>query len=100
MVTDRQVRTLMKLLSSGVPLTKAALKVGIDVKTARKYRDAGKLPSQDRAPHIWRTREDPFAAVWEELQGMLTLNPGLQAKTLFGYLQRKYAGHFQDGQLR
>jgi Mu transposase, C-terminal domain len=100
MVTDRQVRTLMKLLSSGVPLTKAALKVGIDVKTARKYRDVGRLPSQDCAPHTWRTREDPFAAVWEELEAMLTLNPGLQANTLFGYLQRKYPGRFQDGQLR
>lgn len=100
MVTDRQVRTLMKLLSSGVPLTQAAVKVGIDVKTARKYRDAGQLPSQDRVPHTWRTREDPFAAVWAELQAMLTLNPGLQANTLFGYLQRKYPGRFQDGQLR
>jgi hypothetical protein len=100
MVTDRQVRTLMKQLSSGVPLTQAALKVGIDVKTARKYRQSGRLPSQERTPHNWRTREDPFAAVWEELQSFLTVNPGLQAKTLFGYLQRKYPGRFQDGQLR
>jgi Mu transposase-like protein len=100
MVTDQQVRKLMKHLSSGMPLSQAALKVGIDVKTARKYRHAGSLPSACRSPHTWRTREDPFAPVWEELQAMLTINPGLQAKTLFGYLQRKYPGRFQDGQLR
>jgi hypothetical protein len=100
MVTDQQVRKLMKHLSSGMPLTQAALKVGIDTKTARKYRAAGSLPSACRSPHTWRTREDPFAPVWEELEAMLTVNPGLQAKTLFGYLQRKYPGQFQDGQLR
>ena len=100
MVTDQQVRKLMKHLSSGMPLTQAALKVGMDAKTARKYRDAGSLPSACRSPHPWRTREDPFAPVGEELEAMLTLNPGLQAKTLFGYLQRKYPGQFQDGQLR
>jgi hypothetical protein len=100
MVTDQQVRKLMKDLSSGMPLSQAALKVGIDVKTARKYRHAGSLPSACRSPHTWRTREDPFVPVWEELQAMLTINPGLQAKTLFGYLQRKYPGRFQDGQLR
>jgi hypothetical protein len=100
MVTDLQVRTLMKHLSSGMPLTKAALKVGIDAKTARKYRDAGRLPRQERVPHAWRTREDPFAAVWEELRRFLEVNPGLQAKTLFGYLQRQYPGRFPDGQLR
>src|SRR5574341_1379516 len=100
MFTDLQVRTLMKRLSSGMPLTKAALKVGIDVKTARKYRDAGALPRQDRVPHTWRTREDPFAAVWEELRTLLAVNPGLQANTLLAYLQRQYPGQFEDGQLR
>jgi hypothetical protein len=100
MVTDQQVRKLMKHLSAGMPLTQAALKVGMDVKTARKYHHAGALPSERRLPHTWRTREDPFVEVWEELQVMLAVNPGLQAKTLFGYLQRKFPGRFQDGQLR
>ena len=30
----------------------------------------------------------------------LEVNPGLEAKTLFEHLQRKYPGRFQDGQLR
>jgi len=100
MVTDHQVRRLMKLVTSGLPLASAALKAGMDVKTARKYRRLGKLPSETKAPRTWRTRPDPFAGVWEEVRPMLEINPGLQANTLFAYLQRQYPGRFQDGQLR
>src|SRR5687767_9669084 len=100
MVTDQQVKQLMKHLSSGMPLSKAAGKVGIDAKTARKYRQSGQLPGGSRSGHPWRPREDPFAAVWDELKARLAINPGLQAKTLFAHLQRQYPGRFQDGQLR
>lgn len=103
MVTDHQVRRLMKLITAGAPLTTAALKAGLDEKTARKYRQAGQLPSEirdARPPRSWRTHPDAFAAVWEEVQALLAINPGLQAKTLFQELQRRYPGQFQDGQLR
>jgi hypothetical protein len=88
------------LLQTETTLANAADKAGIDEKTARKYRDADRLPSQARTPHTWRTREDPFQDVWPELQGLLRLNPGLQAKTLFLDLQRRFPGRFPDGQLR
>jgi hypothetical protein len=100
MVTDRQFRRLRKLLQTETTLANAADKAGVDEKTARKYRDSDRLPSQRRAPHTWRTREDPFQDVWPELEGMLRLNPGLQAKTLFLDLQRRFPGRFPDGQLR
>jgi hypothetical protein len=90
----------MKLVTSGLPLASAAIKAGMDPKTARKYRRLGKLPSETKTPRTWRTRPDPFAGVWEELRPLLEINPGLQAKTLFAYLQRRYPGRFQDGQLR
>jgi len=38
--------------------------------------------------------------VWAELEDKLGNNPGLQAKTLFDDLQRRYPGRFADGQLR
>jgi hypothetical protein len=60
----------------------------------------GKLPSERAAEHDWRTRDDPFEAVWSEVFEQLKANPGLQAKTLFAWLQRTYPGQFQDGQLR
>jgi hypothetical protein len=73
----------------------------MDEKTARKYRDLGKLPSElEPWPRTWRTREDPFADVWEEVQEKLELSPGLQANTLFAWLQQRYPGRFSDGQLR
>jgi hypothetical protein len=45
-------------------------------------------------------RPDPFADVWGEIQEQLGVSAGLEAKTLFEYLQRRYPGRFQDGQLR
>ena len=83
MIKDAQVRQLRQFLGEGHPLYRAALKVGMDVKSARKYRHAERLPSESLSPRTWRTREDPFQDVWPQLRGMLELNPGLQAKTLF-----------------
>ena len=100
MVTDQQVRKLMKLIQSEETLAVAAAKAGMDEKTARKYRRSGQLPSQCRQAHTWKTRVDPFADHWPEIQELLQLNPGLEAKTIFADLQRRYPGHFQDGQLR
>lgn len=99
--TDRQVRRLRALLKTGTSLKAAAMRADMDEKTARKYREVGKLPSEIGVwPRPWRTREDPFADVWEEVRAQLETSPGLEAKTLFLWLQRKYPGRFQDGQLR
>ena len=100
-VTDRQVKRLQALLKSGKPLLVAAMRVDMDRKTARKYRDQARLPSElDTWPRTWRTRQDPFADVWEEVREQLDLSPGLQARTLFEWLQRRYPGRFENGQLR
>jgi hypothetical protein len=49
--------------------------------------------------HTWRTREDPFTEVWEEIRGMLSSCAGFEAKTLFEYLQRRTPEKFSDGSL-
>lgn len=90
----------MRELTQGRPLSEAAMKAGIDEKTARKYRDGGILPSECDPRHDWRTRTDPFEEVWDEVVALLKVNAGLQGKTLFAELQRRYPGRFQDGQLR
>ncbi len=64
MVTDKQVRRLMKLIKEEKTLAVAAAKAGMDEKTARKWRNLGKLPSEVRQQHNWRTRKDPFENVW------------------------------------
>ncbi len=100
MVTDNQVRLLMKYRQNQTTLTQAAAKAGMDVKTARKYLKSEKLPSQLKVDHTWRTREDPFFEEWPEIEKMLEANPGFEAKAIFDDLQRRYPGRFQDGQLR
>src|SRR5262245_57950037 len=89
-VTAAQVKELWKGLNRGAALSQAALKSGMDRKTARKYRQAGKLPQEVRQPHTWRTRADPLAAVWPRLEELLQREPALQAKTLWEWLQREY----------
>ena len=71
-----------------------------------------KLPPQERfyrrtprkithsKPRYWRTRKDPFADVWQEVENQLQLTPQISAKALFSALQQKYPGEFTDGQLR
>jgi len=100
MTKDAQVLRLRELLGAKLPLSLAAMKAGMDAKTARKYRDAERLPSESFIPRTWRTREDPFQDVWPELRDQLERAPGLQAKTLFEDLQRRYPGRFPDNQLR
>jgi len=100
MVNDQQVRRLWKMLNTGNSLQMSALKSGMDVKTARKYRDLGHLPSEAIPMRYWRTREDPFQAVWPVILDLLENNSGLEAKTIFDWLQRSNPGEFQDGQLR
>ena len=100
MVADRQVRKLMSLLQTEQSLQVAADKAGMNRETARKYRSAGQLPSELRTDHHWRTRPDVFAEVWPWVAEQLSVNPGLEAKTLLEALQRAHPGRFADGQLR
>jgi len=88
MVSDQQVRRLMTFINKNKSLAIAAAKAGMDEKTARKYRKRGKLPSQLKKEHTWRTRKDPFEEIWSEVYQYLQINPGLEAKTLFEFLQR------------
>ena len=100
MVTNQQVRILMKAIKTEKTSKMAAAKAGMDQKTARRYVRSGKLPSEMKTPYVWRTRPDPFSEVWEKSREKLEDNPGFEAKTLFEDLQRRYPGRFSDGQLR
>jgi hypothetical protein len=100
-VTDVHVRRLFRLLAQGEALCQAARLAGIDRKTARRYRNMKRLPSErDPQPRPWRTRVDPFAEVWPEVAAQLQQTPQLQVKTLWDWLLRQYPGRFDQGQLR
>ncbi len=100
MVTDVQVRRLMRLRKSEKSLAIAASKAGMDEKTARKWAAGGKLPSQVGPERTWRTRPDPFGEVWGEVERILRRAPGVEAKAVFEYLNRETPGRFEEGQLR
>jgi len=101
MVTDMQVRRLMRDMEKGKGMAVSAIKAGMSERTARKYLKENRLPNEMKATHSWRTRTDPFEEVWEgEIKGRLGDAPGLQAKTLFQDLTEQYPGKFAEGQLR
>ncbi len=60
MVKDTQVRRLFKLNGAGQKISMSSIKSGMSENTARKYVRIGKLPSEIKNEHTWRTREDPF----------------------------------------
>lgn len=79
----------------------AAMKAGMNRRTAAKYWEAGKLPSElPPKDRTWRTRPDPFEEHWPEIEERLEDAPELEAKILFEYLCYKYSGQYQEGQLR
>jgi transposase len=90
----------MSLLKQGLSQVTAAAKAGMSERTARKYVRSGGTPSEAKAPHTWRTRVDPFAEVWPEIEALLRQDGGLQAKTVWEELNRRHVGRFSTGQLR
>jgi transposase InsO family protein len=94
------VKIMSKELSKHGHQGVAAAKAGVCRQTASKYIQSGKLPSEMKGVRHWRTREDPFAEVWPEVEEQLRQMPGLWASTIFEELQEKYPGRFQAGQLR
>ena len=97
---DRKVRKLMEECQRTGNLSRASLRADLDPKTARKYLRAGKLPSQMKAEHTWRTRSDVFSRDWAEVEAMLEDTPELEAKALFEWLCERHPGSYHEGQLR
>ena len=98
--TDAQVRRLMEEFSNHGRLERAALKSGMNRKTAAKYVKSGCLPSDLRVPRTWRTRSDPFDGVWGEVATKLAEAPELEARSLFEELLAREPNRFHPGQLR
>jgi transposase len=90
--TDQQYQRLMKEYQKSGAIGYAAMKAGMDRKTARRYVRLGKSPSELRRPRTWRTREDPVKAIWPEAERMLQDNPTLEAKELFEFLLAERPG--------
>lgn len=101
MVSERSAgKAALAIRAGKVVVGRGCSQGGHDPKTARKYLRGRRLPSEMQSKHSWRTRCDPFAAVWDEIEQRLRVEPSLQAKTLFEYVQQREPGRFSDGQVR
>lgn len=83
-------------------LAAASAAAGMSERSGRKWK-AGPLPSEAKQPRWWRTREDPFAEVWEsEVVPLLKADEKrvLDAPALLGELQQRHPDRFDDGQVR
>ena len=92
LITDQQYQRLMKEYNNRGVLVHAAMKAGIDPKTARRYVRAGQGPQELKTVHTWRTRVDPLVTIWPAAERWLEETPELEAKMLFEHLVAEHAG--------
>ena len=63
MITEHQYRHLMKTFNKGGSIGLAAMKAGMDRKTARRYLRIGNGPTAPKPKRHWQTHPDAFAAI-------------------------------------
>jgi hypothetical protein len=90
----------MKERKAGKSQEAAAAKVGICERSGRRV-EKGDLQLGSKRTRDWRTRTDPFSAVWkEEIEPLLLQNSQFSPMTLFEKLQKDHPGEYQDSKLR
>ncbi len=88
----------MKHRSTGCSQELSAIKTGISVRSGRRIEKGEK--SKKKCRH-WKTRKDPFEAVWSsELEPLLRKEPELRGISLWDYLDEKYPGRYPENLLK
>jgi hypothetical protein len=82
--------TAEKVPVDGIPGTPPSL---LKQARKRKYQKSGR-------PRDWRTREDPYEGLWDQITHWLTLNPERTGVDIFQELQRLYPGRYRPTQVR
>src|SRR5207248_7007375 len=100
MKKDTEVKLLMRERRKGTPQRLAAARAGMGERTARKYEQAGELPSQLKRPHTWATRDNPFEQDWPWVVAQLERDPALQGSTLFALLCERHPDRYRPTQMR
>jgi hypothetical protein len=102
MVTDAQVRLMRQKRMDGKSQAAAAAASSMSLRTAREW-DSGPAPSTTKQLRDWRTRPDPFAAVWgTDVEPLLRSDTKgvLEAKLVLELLRTRYPEQFHPGQAR
>ena len=96
-ITRKQEEMYMKSRQTGLSQEIAAAKSGLSVRSGRRIERG----ERDPAPHTWRTRPGPLAAVWEShLVPLLARAPELTGLTLLEYLEDTFPNQYDGRVLR
>jgi len=99
-ITSEQVKLYMSSRKQPRTQAQASAKAGVSERSGRRieHGEIGVLSPKERR---WRTRADPFAAVWDsEIVRRLERQPRLDATTLFEDLQDRHPGVYGNGKKR
>jgi hypothetical protein len=96
----KRVADATGLGGDGAPGRAPTLKEAVPSRKDRHYRSGKPKGRYHLVKRTWRTRNDPFEDVNEEIYAELRRRPHAAAKTIFLELQQRYPGTFKDGQLR
>jgi hypothetical protein len=98
--TDNEVKIYMKHRITQTQEL-AAAKAGMTAKTARKYEQSGKLPSENKKPRDYKTRVDPFEQHAAYIEKIYIAAPKLHARTILKHLIATFpAANYNVSQLR
>jgi len=98
-ISDNQIRLYMQSQQDGNIQKIAAAQAGFSDRSARNLEQRSYQSAKGKKR--WKTRIDPFAAVWDSiLVPLLAAEPQLEARTLLEHLQRLYVDKYPDKQLR
>ena len=91
MITDVRASMMFLSLHEGDSVAVISRRLKMSEKTVRKYRDADQLPSQlERPSRTYRTREDPLAEYWSEIEGLLQQDSRLKPYAILDWLKQKH----------
>lgn len=89
-------------MAEGLTQQAAGAAAGMCERSARKWQD-GPLPSETKTERAWRTRRDPFEAIWDtEVVPLLKADEKgeLEATTVIAELRRRHGESYGPNQLR
>ena len=100
MISDHQAIALFKEYKTSKNIKRSALKTSMDRKTAAKYINKSKLPSELVGDRNWRTHVDKLLPIWDDALSFLQSEPDLEATSLFEHLLDMHPDKLQETQLR
>lgn len=91
MITDARASKLYRLLREGNSVADISRRLKMGQRTIRRYREANQLPSQiERPARTYRTRLDPLAKYWSEVEQLLVQDSQLKPYAILDWLKQKY----------